>query len=301
MLMNQAVVFTKPLHHLGIGLTPEDLDASTRAYFEAKGFDFVLAKKVTGSELAARDVIRQHYLMYSQAALAEHLELSDSGREKFKAAFGKSWDDEVGAGRILPLNDLLERKGIDVHQLFDVWNGLFGAGKTAKIQDGMIMAYSEDLDAYLVNAFYPAMQANFYHPDTVMYYYVLEFDPSKTSWLDFRKTVLGATNSAKADPASFRGKLYAEYPVEFPGRDNFVHGSAGPFEGFVERAIHESGFYMESNPVGRYLAKRGLTLESFAAWKNAQSINAIGALFDETEERDTDEVLSILDNTSFKL
>ena len=38
------------------------------------------------------------------------------------------------------------------------------------------------------------------------------------------------TNSSKASPTSLRGQLYADFPVELPGSDNFVHGSAGPLE-----------------------------------------------------------------------
>lgn len=161
------------------------------------------------------------------------------------------------------------------------------------------MGYLEDLEAYCVNAFYPSMEANFNNPETRIHYYVVEFDSEQVSWSQFRKKVLGATNSSNAVPESFRGQLYSEYPVPFPGRDNFVHGSAGPFEGFVERAIHEPDFDMLSNPVGSYLAEKGVTLKSFAQWKAAQSITAIGDLFDETEEKNTDEVFQSLEKVSW--
>ncbi|VGO13756.1 hypothetical protein PDESU_02313 [Pontiella desulfatans] len=299
MLLNQAVIFTKPLHHQGIDLEAGKLDELARVFFEAKGFRFILHRTVTGNELARRDVIKQHYLMYSKAACADVVEITDSGKEKFKGAFGKAWDDEVAAGRIMPMSRLLAAKGIDAHQLFHCWNGLFAAGKTAKLQDGLIMGYVEEQDVYCINAFYPSMEANFYHPDTVIHYYVVEFDPRQVSWREFRKTILGATNASNAVPESFRGQLYSDYPVQYPGRDNFVHGSAGPFEGFVERAIHEENFDMATNPVGQYLSGRGVTLGSFAQWKAAQSITAIGDLFDETEEKDTAEILKLLDAVAF--
>jgi len=299
MSVNQAVIFTKPVHHLAIELTPEKLDGLARKFFGARGFFFLLSKSVTGPELAARDVIRQHYLMYSEAACADAFEVSDAAKSKFTETFGKTWDDEVAAGRILSPERLLEEKNISVHQLFNRWNNLFAARKTVKLQDGFIMGYMEDLDAYCVNAFYPSMEANFYNEKTEIHYHVVEFDPAQTTWKEFRKKVLGATNASNAVPESFRGQLYSEYPVDFPGRDNFVHGSAGPFEGFVERAIHEEGFDMATNPVGQFLARKGVTLESFAAWKAAQSITAIGDLFDATEEKDTDEVLKILETVDW--
>ena len=299
MSVNQAVIFTKPVHHLAIDLTPGELDRLARTFFESKGFSFVLSKRVTGPELAARNVIRQHYLMYSKASCADAFELSDAAQSKFSEEFGKSWGDEVAAGRICSTAKLLNEKKISVHQLFNRWNNLFAGRKTVKLQDGFIMGYIEDLDVYCVNAFYPSMEANFYNEKTEIFYYVVEFDPAQVSWKDFRKNVLGATNASNAVPESFRGQLYSGYPVDFPGRDNFVHGSAGPFEGFVERAIHESDFDMSSNPVGQYLAGKGVTLESFAAWKAAQSITAIGDLFDATEEKDTDAVLKILETVNW--
>ncbi|MDF7799132.1 hypothetical protein P4C99_06630 [Pontiellaceae bacterium B1224] len=294
MSVNQAVIFTKPIHHLQLDLTPERLDELARDFFSSKGFSFVFTKQVTGSELAARDVIKQHYLMYSKAACADQIEVSEEGKKRFETAFGKRWVREFKAGKIKSTAELLQEKKLSVHQLFNRWNGLFGAGKTAKLQDGLIMGHLVDLDAYCVNAFYPSMEANFYHSDTRIYYYVVEFDSAKVSWKEFRKSILGSTNAMNAVPESFRGQLYAEYPVPFPGRDNFVHGSAGPFEGFVERIIHEPDFEMTSNPVGAFLSDKGVSLDSFSEWKSRQSITQLGDLFDETEEKNTDEVLPIL-------
>ncbi|MCF6303409.1 MAG: hypothetical protein L3J13_09460, partial [Devosiaceae bacterium] len=69
--INQAVVFTKPVHHLSLPLTAGQLSAQVRAFLEEKGFKIALTRTVTGSELAARDVIKQHYLMYSRGACSE--------------------------------------------------------------------------------------------------------------------------------------------------------------------------------------------------------------------------------------
>lgn len=299
MSVNQAVVFTKPIHHLGLDLSPDTLDEMARIFFESHGFTFVLCKKVTGSELAVRNVIKQHYLMYSSAACADRIEVSAEAKERFESAFGKSWDTELAAGKILSTAELLKEKGISVHQLFNRWNGLFGAGKTAKLQDGFIMGYLIDLDAYCINAFYPSMEANFNHPDARITYYVVEFDSEQVSWKQFRKTILGATNSSNAVPESFRGQLYSDYPVPFPGRDNFVHGSAGPFEAFVERVIHEEPFDMTSNPIGTFLADKGVTLDLFKDWKSRQSLAQIGDLFDATEEKNTDEIFQTLEKVAW--
>ncbi len=297
-LINQAVVFTKPVHHVGVSLTPEELARKTRSFFEERAFRVVLSQPVTGVELAERNVIRQHYLMYSKASYGEAI-LTTDGKAKFELAFGKSWEAEVEADRIMGNPRLLKSKGLSASQLFLLWNEKFSSRQTQKIQDGLIMAWLDELDSYCINAFYPVMEENFYHPETEITYSVLEFDPAQVSWKTFRKTILGSTDASKADPDSFRGRLYAEYPVEFPGRDNFVHGSAGPVEGLVERIIHEPGFDMETSPVGRVLAERGISLETFKNWKTDQSISQLGDLFDQTEEKDTAEALAMLKSIRF--
>lgn len=296
--INQAVVFTKPLHHLEISLTPEQLDQQVRSFFKEKGFNIVYSKKVSGTELDEREAIRKHYLMYSQASYGDAV-ATDAGKAAFMSAFGKSWDAEVAAGRIEGNPQLLETKGISPDELFLWWNDQFANRETVKIQDGVIVAWVEKLDCYCINAFYPVMESNFYNPATRMDYYVVEFDASQISWAQFRKEILGATDASKAGPASFRGQLYAKYNVEFPGRDNFVHGSAGPVEGLVERIIHEPGFELEANPVGRYLAGRGVTLDAFSRWKDDLSITQLGDLFDRTEEKDTAAALEVLDTLRF--
>lgn len=293
MSINQAVIFTKPVHHLGISLSPEELNQRACRVFEQNDFRFVVSKTVTGADLKEREVIRQHYLMYSAAVYAETLSVDVAAKECFEAFFQKSWQKEMDAGRIIPMPELLPR--VNTQQLYAYWLDLFDKKQACKLQAGLIMGYFEELGAYAINAFYPSMEANFYNPETVIHYHVVEFDSSQVSWKQFRKDILGVTNASKADPESFRGKLYSEFPVEFPGRDNFIHGSAGPLEGLVERTIHEADFEFTSNPVGAYLAKRGVTLESFIEWKKAQSIEALGNLFDETEEKNTDEILQILE------
>jgi hypothetical protein len=223
------------------------------------------------------------------------VEVGAAAQERFKELFGRNWQDEVDAGRIVPMPWLLERSDLDERQLYTHWLELFDEGKTVKLQDGFIMGFIEELGVYAINGFYPSLEAIFYHPETVLHYHVIEFDSSDISWREFRHNVLGTTNAAKAEAGSFRGKLYREFPVEFPGRDNFVHGSAGPFEGFVERTIHEEDFEMTTSPVGAYLAAHSATLHSFARWKKYQSISSLGTLFDETEEKNTDEIIQRLD------
>ncbi len=296
MSVNQAVIFTKPVHHLQVDLFSEKLNRRLRCFFEQKGFRFIVSKKVTGADLEAREVIKQHYLMYGTAACAETVCVDAVAKERFEAFFGRTWQGEMDAGRIVPMPRLLERSDVDAHQLFNYWRVLFVSGKTVKLQAGLIMGFVEELNMYGINAFYPSMEAIFYHPETLLYYHVVEFDSSQTSWKEFRRNLLGTTNAGTANPESFRGELYCDHPVEFPDRDNYVHGSAGPLEGFVERTIHEADLEVTTNPIGAYLAERGATLQSFSCWRMSQSLETLGNLFDETEEKNTDEIFQTLQN-----
>ena len=295
MSVNQAVIFTKPVHPLRADLSPEELNHRLRCFFEQKGFQFIVSKKVDGAELKAREVIKEHYLMYSVAARAETVRVDAVAKERFEAFFGRTWKGEMDAGRIVPMPHLLSRPGMDAHQLFTIWRNLCANDQVVKLQAGLIMGFIEELNVYAINAFYPSLEEIFYHPEVRIYYHVVEFDSSQTSWKEFRRNLLGTTNASTASPESFRGKLYGDYSVEFPDRDNYVHGSAGPVEGFVERTIHEADFDITTNPVGAYLAERGVTLQSFSRWRKSQPLATLGNLFDETEEKNTGEIFQVLE------
>lgn len=299
MQSNQAVLFTKPLHHLATDLSPRELQQRTITHFERAGFRVVFQKQMSGSELALRDVIKEHYRIYSEAACAKSLSVSEAVKQRFETKFQRNWDAETAAGRILSIDELLQSREIDIHRLFEFWNRESTARATQKLEAGFVMAWIAELDAYCVNAFYLSMEANLYHEDARIGYYVVEFDPRQTSWKHFRKKALGSTNASAADPDSLRGRLYAEFPIKYPGRDNFVHGSAGPLEGLIERSIHEEGFQLETNPIGAKLAERGISLPMLNRWRTAQSVSGLSGWFDCTEERDTDEVILLLEEMDF--
>jgi hypothetical protein len=70
-------------------------------------------------------------------------------------------------------------------------------------------------------------------------------------------------------------------------------------EGLIERAIHEPDFNMASNPIGQYLAGRGVSPKSFREWKETRTLAQLGALFSATEEKDSADALPILDAIAF--
>ena len=84
------------------------------------------------------------------------------------------------------------------------------------------------------------MRSKFVTPGTSIHYYVVEFDPSKLSWGDFRAKVLGPTDPKDSPSGSLRGEILKQWKglglAAVPNvGDNGVHASASPFEGLAEK------------------------------------------------------------------
>ena len=57
---------------------------------------------------------------------------------------------------------------------------------------------------FVINGFYMAMREKYTKPSASIYYYLVEWDPAKLSWGDFREKVLGGTDPAMAADGSAR-------------------------------------------------------------------------------------------------
>lgn len=303
MAINQAVIFTKPVYHLSHGLSPDALYERVDAFLQERRFYVRTHRSVTGADLQAGGIMDQHYVVYSKAVRAgslDEIQVGDAAKERFKERFGAGWDDEIAQGRLMSTDQLIAERSLTTAVVLDEWEKNLAGGKTFKVQAGLIATFVEAFDAYVINGFYPAMADRFNHPDNLMHYMVVEFDSNDCSWNSFRQDVLGVTNAAKASPTSLRGQLFATYPVELPGSDNFVHGSAGPLEGFAERLVHEEEVGLATSPIGVYLQRRGVSAVTFRAWCARQPIVELASLFDLTEEKNSNEILSTLDPIDFR-
>ena len=302
MAINQAVIFTKPIYHLPFSITPDALRDRVEAFLLDHGFYIRSERCVDGETLCAHGTMDQHYIVYSKAVRLDTLDtlvMSKTGLTRFEERFGASWEDEKAAGRLMTTNHLIAQKGLAITDLLNAWEQQLAAGQTLKVQSGLIIGFVEAFDAYVINGFYPAMAERFHHAENRMHYFLVEFDSADCSWKSFRKEVLGVTNSSKASPTSLRGQLYADFPVELPGSDNFVHGSAGPLEGFAG-GLHEDEVGLATSPIGVYLQRRGVSAATFRAWSARKPIVELAALFDLTEEKNSDEIIPILDTIDFR-
>ena len=67
----------------------------------------------------------------------------------------------------------------------------------------------------------------------------------------------------------------------------------------IERCVHEKDVGLATNPIGVYLQQRGISKDVFNSWRNRTPIVELAALFDLTEEKNSDEIIPILDSIKF--
>ena len=138
--------------------------------------------------------------------------------------------------------------------------------------------------------------------DAAVHYFVVEFDPARLAWADFRGKVLGPTDPAAAPAESLRGTLMAEWEAlglaAAPNTgDNGVHASASPLEGLAER-MNWLKQPLETDAFGARLLGAGLTAEMIKEWcVDAQVVlpgqdGKKGSIFDALEDMDVDACLA---------
>jgi hypothetical protein len=133
------------------------------------------------------------------------------------------------------------------------------------------------------------MRSKFVAPGTSIHYYVVDFDPSKLSWGDFRAKVLGPTDPKDAPPGALRGAILKEWKelglaAQPNVGDNGVHASASPFEGLAEKMN-----WLKVDPTqdafGARLVKSGVPVETITAWSTDPQVGG-KSLFDQLEDLD---------------
>ena len=86
-----------------------------------------------------------------------------------------------------------------------------GVALSAYMLNSAAVQAAEEPSIFVINGFYMAMREKFTKPGTSIYYYLVEWDPAKLSWEDFRGKVLGATDPAKAEGGSLRRAIYTDW------------------------------------------------------------------------------------------
>ena len=144
-----------------------------------------------------------------------------------------------------------------------------------------------------------AMREKYTKPGEKIHYYLVEWDPAKLSWEDFRGKVLGATDPATAEDGSLRKTIFAQWKSlglksEPNVGDNGVHASASPFEALAER-LNWLGASLEEDPFGKAMLDAGIPKETLLAWTSDPQVPFEGgkaSLFDLLEDLDAEACLA---------
>lgn len=152
---------------------------------------------------------------------------------------------------------------------------------------------------FVINGFYMAMREKYTKPGESIYYYLVEWEPSKLSWEGFRGKVLGATDPSTAENGALRKAIYSNWKElglksEPNVGDNGVHASASPFEALAER-LNWMGVTLEEDSFGKALLDSGIPKDTILAWTKDPQVPFDGkkaSLFDLFEDLDYDDCLA---------
>mmetsp|Transcript_13484 Transcript_13484/g.34578 ORF Transcript_13484/g.34578 Transcript_13484/m.34578 type:complete len:323 (+) Transcript_13484:136-1104(+) len=144
-----------------------------------------------------------------------------------------------------------------------------------------------------------AMREKYTKPGESIYFYLVEWDPDRLSWENFRGKVLGATDPATAEEGSLRKAIFSNWKSlglksEPNVGDNGVHASASPFEALAER-LNWRSVKLEDDAFGQAMLASGIPKDTIMAWTKDPQVNFDGkksSLFDLLEDLDYEECLS---------
>jgi len=298
--MNTAFVFAKP--HAN---TPAVLDV-IKAKFADKGITILKEGVVTGEEIDSKGYIDQHYYAIAEKSTLTSGKDLPVNAQKFKDVFGEDWSKVVAEGRAF--NALEFKKKFAAFQqegaLDKAWDATNVDKKTRVKLGGGFYCGQIPVDGvkyYTFNAFFMTMRGKFTTPGTSIHYYVVQFDPDKLSWSDFRGKVLGPTDPKDAPADSLRGIVAADWKalgLKAPcnGGDNAVHASASPFEGLAERTNWLASSISDDS-FGKALLARGVPEATIKKWSSDPQVKydadtaketgkAKGSIFDALEDLD---------------
>jgi len=170
------------------------------------------------------------------------------------------------------------------------------ASCSAAATEGVFVEMRQSI--FVINGFYMAMREKYTKPSASIYYYLVEWDPAKLSWEDFRAKVLGATDPSTASDGAVRKEIFKNWKAlglsaEPNVGDNGVHASASPFEALAER-LNWMGATLETDAFGKAMLAAGIPKDTIMAWTKDPQVMFEGkkaSLFDLLEDLDYDDCL----------
>jgi len=260
-------------------------------------------------EIERRRVIDKHYNSIASKALdinPSDLQVQLKAQKAFQMAFGMTWSEALEKNIVFNATQAKERLGMSSQELDDKWTPLqLGEGKV-KLGSGCYCGRIDDI--FIINGFYMAMQLMYLKPRTSVHWFTVRWQASDLSWVTFRQELLGATEPAQATATSLRGLFFKKWShlglerEPFSG-ENAVHGSASPFEAFLERG-NWLNTALDKDPFGQRLLEAGVSKELLRQWASDPVVSFQGkkqSVFDHFENLDADNCLSLASKMSQSL
>ncbi|MDD5456411.1 MAG: Maf family protein [Candidatus Margulisbacteria bacterium] len=290
-LKNIAFVFIKP-HAAANNAAQEFIEQS----LAKKGINILSSDTISGKEIRQKNIIDRHYSEISKKSAVKpaDLEISSEVKTKFADIFQANWDKAITQKQMINGFEFMKLLNIDAKQLNELWE----KAERHKIGSGLyaIEYLHRGQKLYVLNGFYPAMQAKYTNEDSQVRYYIVSFP--QTGWQEFRK-LIGSTDPQKADLNSIRGYFQQhqdDYGLMVTNQDNVVHASASALEAMQELMIWQN-IQPQEHPLGNALLENGLTQEDLEYFQTNPVISYKGEktnLWNILEDRNTTDALDII-------
>jgi nucleoside diphosphate kinase len=291
--LNRAFVFVKP-HAM-----TEEVKQLVRTKFAENGIAITGEGTIKHDDIDARRLIDVHYGAIAAKAMRTKpadLHATEKAQAAFASAFGASWAEALAGGLVFNASDARARLGVDGAGLNAEWVKLEMGVGLVKFGGGFYVG--SIMGIYVVNGFYMAMRGKYTTAPASIHYFTAEWSAAGLSWGEFRGTVLGATDPAKAAAGSIRRTVLEQWEaLGLPGvpstADNGVHASASPFEALSERMNWLGQSVAGEDGFGAEMASAGLSAETIAAWRGDPQVKVPGgggaavSLFDALEDMDS--------------
>merc|ERR1740130_105678 len=288
-LKNKAFLFIKP--HAVTDATKTLVGAQ----LVEKGFTICSEGSISAEDIDSKQLIDNHYYAIASKATILKPHQLNIPEEKFEAKFGLSWADALAGGRVFNALDACADLEIDAVEMDKQWGIHKKADKLIKFGGGFYCGHitiEGKEPCYVFNGFFMEMRSKYVAAGLSIYYYVVEWDATQTSWEDFRKKALGPTDPTEAPEDSIRGMIFKQWEelgltAQPDVGDNGMHGSASPFEASAE-LVNWTGASFDKDLFASQLINNGVSLDTITAWgRDPQVIvkkDEKGSLFDSVED-----------------
>lgn len=270
------LLFVKP------GLNKRALEIA-RSVLEKHSIRTVMRAQYTGQEIQQRKTVEQQYSRLALCATAvepSEIAMFPYETKAFRVTFGVQWIDVVNAGVVLNESGALSKLGVTPEQLIALCDN---AEKHVRLGRGLYVCRIDrtctvdpllrkklSIPLYVINWFYSALFDSYTRHDSVIDYFVCEWDESKISWTDMLNTVIGNTNPTVARVDSIRGLVHKDIGSVSVGGcgcgHNYVHVSRSALEGLVDRLLWKKGHMLYTDSFGARLLSARFKSSEINEW-----------------------------------